>query len=79
MSEVTSRIIEQAEKARDFPNNTCGPSRHAHMLAEQLMDGSYLGFQEDPRYCGETLLLVLTALWKARTQLNRLKIQVGEE
>ena len=37
LGSLTNR--ERADRARDFPSNTCGASRHAHMVAEDMADG----------------------------------------
>ena len=67
-------LRRRANRARNFPENTCSASRHLHMIAEALATGKpYPMLQEEPEHCAETLLSVLEALWKACTELQRLK------
>lgn len=61
-------------RARDFPNNTCAASRHLHLIAKALACGKkYAQIDEDPKYVAESMLAVLEALFKARTELRRQK------
>ena len=58
-----------ANKARNFPTNTCPASRHLHIMAEQLIrHGKYPMFEEEPIHCAETMLAVLASLWELRTK-----------
>lgn len=67
-------LRRRVNRARNFPENTCSASRHLHMIAERLATGKpYPMLQEEPDHCAETLLAVLESLWKARTELQRLK------
>jgi hypothetical protein len=64
----------RANKARNFPENTCGASRHLHIIAEQLSRGRpYPSLEEDPKWCAETMLVVLACLWEARTKIAKLE------
>jgi hypothetical protein len=64
----------RVNRARDFPENTCSASRHLHLMANQLAAGKpYPMLQEEPAHCAMTMLAVLESLWKARTELARLK------
>lgn len=64
-------LKRRAERARRFPANTCGASRHVHGMALQLARGWTL--QDEPRHAAESMLSVLEALWKARSELARRK------
>lgn len=65
---------QRANKARKFCVNTCPASRHAHLMADALAAGEkYHMFDEEPEYCAETLLSVITSLWEARDQLIKLQ------
>lgn len=56
-------LRRRVNRIRNFPNNTCGASRHLHMIAEQLATGKpYPMLQEEPEHCAETMLSVLEAL-----------------
>lgn len=64
----------RVNRARNFPANTCAASRHLHLMACQLAAGKpYPMLQEEPAHCAMTMLAVLESLWKARTEVARLK------
>ena len=64
----------RTDRARRFPDNTCPASRHVHLIAEQLATGrAYPMLEEDPQHCAGSMLSVLESLWKARTDLARLR------
>ncbi len=68
-------IRRRANRARDFPNNTCPASRHLHLIAEHLAGGEkdFL-LDEEPETCAETMYAVLESLWKLRTLAEKGKI-----
>lgn len=67
-------LRRRVNRLRDFPENTCSASRHLHMIAERLAVGKpHPMLQEEPAHCASTMLAVLEALWKARTEISRLK------
>ena len=67
-------LRRRVANARDFPENTCPASRHLHLMASALATGKqYPMLTEEPMHCAETMLAVLESLWKARTELARLK------
>ena len=67
-------VRRRVNRARNFPENTCSASRHLHLIAERLAAGKpYPMLQEEPAHCAMALLSVLESLWKARTELARLK------
>lgn len=64
----------RAAKARRFPDNTCGASRHLHIMANYLAAGKpYCMFTEEPQHCAESIYAVIAALWEARTELAKVK------
>ena len=54
----------RADRARDFPRNTCAASRHAQMVAEAMSDGVH---GDDLRDAGSSILSVVASLWELRT------------
>jgi len=65
-----NNLRRRVNKARDFPKNTCGASRHLHIMAESLATGKqYPMLQEEPEYCAESMLAVLEELWKTRKRM----------
>ena len=65
-------LRRRVNRARKFPDNTCGASRHLHIIAEALATGRpYPMLAEDPEHCAGTMLSVLESLWKARTKLAK--------
>ena len=74
MNNDLKNLRRRVDRARDFPKNTCGASRHVQLMADELAAGlQYRMLQEDPKYCAESMLSVLESLWKARTELAKLK------
>lgn len=61
-------LRRRVNRARNFPTNTCGSSRHLHTMAECLLNGGYTMLQEEPAHCAESMLAVLECLWKLRTK-----------
>jgi len=76
-SELESWIRErraEAEKARNFPVNTCPASRHLQMMADALADsGRYPMAEEEPSHVAGSLYAVLASLWEARTRIVELE------
>ena len=69
-----SDLIERANAARNFPENTCGASRHAQQIAEELIEsGNCAMLMDDPAHCGESILATVAALWEARTENRQLR------
>jgi len=69
MDKLLANQIRRTNRARRFPTNTCPASRHVHMMAEALAKGEkYCMLQEDPKYCGQSMLAVLESLWKLRAE-----------
>lgn len=68
------RLKRRVNKARNFPENTCGSSRHVHMMADALAAGeTYHMFTDEPEHCAYSLYAVIASLWEARTELAKLK------
>jgi hypothetical protein len=65
-----ANLRRRVNRARQFPANTCPASRHLHLIADDLLRGTPI---DDQEHCAETMLSVLESLWKARTDLARLK------
>lgn len=64
----------RANKARNFPTNTCPASRHVHMMADYLSTvGYYHMFEDEPLHAAGSLYAVVTALWEARTRIAALE------
>ena len=64
----------RVSRARTFMVNTCPASRHVHMMANALASGeTYHMIEEEPEHVARSLYAVLESLWKARTELARLK------
>ena len=67
-------LRRRVNRARKFPDNTCASSRHLHIMADRLAAGKqYFMFTEEPEHCAMSMYAVLEALWKARTEIARLK------
>lgn len=67
-------LRRRVSRARRFPTNTCPASRHVHIMADCLTrKGGYPMLTEEPEHCAGSLYSVLESLWKARTELARLK------
>ena len=67
-------LRRRVSRARNFPVNTCPASRHVHIMADCLTrKGGYPMLTEEPEHCAGSLYAVLEALFKARTELARLK------
>ena len=64
---------KRANKARNFPTNTCGASRHVAMMADALIKpGRYPMFEEEPEHCAASLFDTVESLWSARSERDRL-------
>lgn len=73
---VVKNARRRVNRARRFPENTCAASRHLHLMADQLARGKpYPKLAEEPQECAMTMLAVVEALWKARTELARVNVR----
>lgn len=67
-------LRRRVDRARAFPKNTCPASRHVHIMADCLTrKGGYPMLAEEPEHCAASLYSVLESLFKARTELARMK------
>ncbi len=67
-------IKRRVERACDFPDNTCAASRHVYIMADALGRGeTYHMFADEPEHAALSLYSVLESLWKARTELARMR------
>lgn len=67
-------LKRRVSRAKRFPTNTCPASRHVHIMALALVKGeAYHMFAEEPEHCAGSMLAVLEALFKARTELAKLR------
>jgi hypothetical protein len=56
---------------------TCPASRHLMMMADALAAGRlYHMFKEEPEHCAAGMYSVLESLWKARTEIKRLRNKI---
>lgn len=71
-------VIRRVNRARQFPINTCPASRHVHMIGEVLIRGKrYAMIDEEPEHVGGSILSVVESLFKARTEIDRLRAKLG--
>ena len=71
-------LIRAANRARNFPTNTCPPSRHAQLIAESLLrDKPYPMLDDEREHCGGSIMATVIALYKARTEIDRLRKKLG--
>jgi hypothetical protein len=70
-----SNLRRRANRARKFPSNTCGASRHVHELAEALVTNQrWYGMLCDEREeFAVSMLAILESLWKLRTRLAKME------
>ena len=76
-----ANLKRRVNRARRFPDNTCGASRHVHEIAEHLLKYGWDEMENvfEHKHCAESMLSVLESLWKARTELARLKSKYFEK
>lgn len=72
-SNEVRNLRRRVDRARNFPHNTCPASRHVQMMAEGLLHGGYAMLQEEQEHCAISMLATVESLWKARTELARIK------
>jgi hypothetical protein len=74
MDSDTRKLLKRVAAARQFPNNTCGASRHAQMIGEALVKGQpWPMLAEDPGHCGGSILSVVASLYEARSKIAQLQ------
>lgn len=77
MTPENRTLLRAIGKARDFPYNTCGASRHVESIGYCLAAGlPYLMLEEEPEHVAGSLLSVVRSLYEARSELARLKGKV---
>lgn len=68
-----TNLRRRVNRARNFPMNTCGASRHVHLMADALASGKkYWPFDDEPKHCAESLFSVLESLFKARIKMAKM-------
>jgi len=71
-------LIARCDKARDFPAATCGASRHAQAIGDDLAKYStYPMLSEEPEHCAATILAVVASLWEARARITALEANLA--
>lgn len=71
-------IIRRVDRARKFPHNTCPFSRHTQMIGEALIRSKpYPMLDEEPDHCGGSILITVELLYKARSEIARLRKLLG--
>lgn len=74
LDEHNKAALKAMRQARDYPANTCSGSRHAALMAEQLIRRRHCQMLADqPQHCGESIAHTVAALWRARTKIERLR------
>lgn len=69
-------LRRRVNRARRFPVNTCPASRHLHRIADYLARPKRTHPVEevwDAEHLAGTMYSVVESLWKARTELAKLK------
>jgi hypothetical protein len=70
-------LLRRIRRARNFPVNTCGASRHAERIGETLLTGERYWVDEEPEHSAMSILSVVESLYKARTEIDRLRAKLG--
>ena len=74
MTAKLKNLRRRVERARNAPHNTCPASRYLHEIAEALAARRpYPMLVDCPELSAEIMLSVLESLWKARTELAKLR------
>lgn len=72
--EIFRKLKKRTDKARRFPSNTDPASRHAYIMAENMVKThGYPMLAEEPWHCAISIMATVAALWEARTELAKLK------
>lgn len=74
------RELRRAQRARNFPTNTCGASRHVLQMAEILASKRRKADISawDAEHIASSLASVVASLWQARTKIARLEARLGK-
>jgi hypothetical protein len=79
LDDLAAQALAQMGKAEDFPNNTCGASRHVALLAEAILRGDPCPqLADEPQHCAESMAWTVASLWYARTEVARLSAEVAD-
>lgn len=74
MTITSKELIEQVDKARNFPYNTCPSSRFLQQIGESLINKQmHPMLVEETKHCGETMLWVVLDLYELRTRMTNLE------
>jgi hypothetical protein len=68
-----TNVSRRAQRARDFPRNTCPASRHLHLIADALANKKRsMPIEQiwDAEHMAGTMYSVLESLWKLRAKTN---------
>lgn len=66
-------LIKRVESARNFPYNTTPESRHVVMIGRHLFEDRKSFFiEDDPKHCGEAMLLTVADFWETKTKVDHL-------
>lgn len=68
-----ANVRRRAERARRFAENTCPASRHMHTVADMWARGASAEQAYGYEHIAVSLYSVLESLFKARTELAKLK------
>lgn len=69
-----ANVLRRVRRARKFPINTCPSSRHVQLMAEELLArGRCYMVTGEPKHAAVSMLVTVEQLYKARTELARLK------
>jgi len=81
MNRENRNALRRCERARKFPDNTCPASRTVFLLAERAATVGSNGLLSIPVINQDragALFVTVEALWKARTEIDRLKKKLEE-
>lgn len=70
---MSDDLIRRVESARNFPYNTTPESRHVVMIGRHLFEDRKSFFiEDDPKHCGEAMLLTVADFWETKTKVDHL-------
>lgn len=70
---LIAKLRRRITLSRRFPTNTRPFSRHVEMMGDALAGRGYPMLQEEPLHCAISLLATVDELYRARTEIARLK------
>jgi hypothetical protein len=74
MDKYVRRELAKVRRHREFPINTCSASRHVELIGRTLgRKKRYAMIEEEPEHVAASMLSVVASLYKARTEIARLK------